>query len=116
MRRGARTSRGAGKRGRSASVASAGVPRGEECLCGTCGDDVRNDPIGCVKCEQWVHGKEMCSGLPQELIGAIMKYEGKGIQFMCMKCQVQYVEDRGKPPSSHTEPHLAETVSHYSTK
>ena len=54
----------------------------------------------------------MCSGLPQDLIDAIMKYDGAGIQFVCMKCQVQHVSARGDSPTSHTEPHLAETISH----
>ena len=84
--------------------------RGEECLCGTCGDDVGPNPVGCDKCEQWVHGTQMCSGLPQELISAILKYDGAGIQFICMKCRVEQVAARGNSPSGHTDPHLAETV------
>ena len=84
--------------------------RGEECLCGTCGDDVGPDPVGCDKCEHWVHGTQMCSGLPQDLISAILKYDGAGIQFICMKCRVEQVAARGNSPSGHTDPQLAETV------
>ena len=95
---------------RSAGVTDAPALRGEECLCGTCGDDVGANPIGCDKCDHWVHGTQMCSGLPLDLINAILKYDGGGIQFICMKCRVEQVTARGNSPSGHTDPQLADTV------
>ena len=47
--------------------------------CGTCAQEVDDRCIGCDKCEVWVHGTEMCSGLPQNVIDAILEYSGEGI-------------------------------------
>lgn len=109
--RGGGTGRGRATRAsRSASLTETPARRGEECLCGTCGDDVGANPIGCDKCDQWVHGSQMCSGLPQDLITAILKYDGGGIQFICMKCRMEQVTARSNSPSGNTDPQLAETV------
>ena len=109
---GGRTGRNRGvRRGRSAGLVDHHAPGGEEWLCGTCGDDVGPQPIGCDMCEQWVHATQMCSGLPLDLITAILKYEGAGIKFICMKCRVDQVTARGNSPSGRTDPQLAETVS-----
>ena len=32
---------------------------------------------------------EMCSGLPQKVIDAIMEYDGSGINFVCTKCRIR---------------------------
>ena len=58
-------------------------------LCGTCSVDVGMSPIGCDECETWVHGTEMCSGLPKDVLDAILKYDGHGIKFSCMKCRLK---------------------------
>ena len=104
------------RRGRSDSLTDTRTQRGEECICGTCGDDVGPNPVGCDKCEQWVHGTQMCSGLPQDLLDAILKYQGDGIQFVCMRCRVDQVTARGNSPSGHTDPQLAETVKQLHTQ
>lgn len=76
-----------GKRGKR----SVTKPSGEQ-VCGTCSRDPGDNPIGCDDCEVWVHGTEMCSGLPMDLIEAILNYGGEGIKFICMRCRL-------KPPS-----------------
>ena len=104
-------SRGRGnRRGRSASTVSANVADGSKQLCGTCDSDVGDEAIGCDECETWVHNTEMCSGLTQDMIDAIGRYQGSGIKFVCMKCRITHTAARGKSPSSSTEPHLAELV------
>ena len=99
------------RKGHSASVSD--VPQhvpSEDQLCGSCNGDVGDEAIGCDKCETWVCNTEMCSGLPQHMIDSINRYNGAGIQFNCLKCRVSFVTARGDSPSSHTEPHMAETI------
>lgn len=100
-----------GRRGRSGSTVSAptDAARGTQ-SCGTCDGDVGDEAIGCDECETWVHNTEMCSGLTQDMIGTISRYQGSGIKFVCMKCRVTYTAARGNSPSSSTEPHMAELV------
>ena len=50
--------------------------------------DPGDNPIGCDSCEKWVHSTEMCSGLPTDLIHAILDYGGEGIKFICMRCRL----------------------------
>ena len=57
-------------------------------LCGTCNVDVGDSPIGCDDCETWVHSTEMCSGLPETVLDAILEYDGHGIKFQCMNCRL----------------------------
>ena len=100
-----------GRRGRSGSTVSAATEAARDTQsCGTCDGDVGDEAIGCDECETWVHNTEMCSGLTQDMIGAISRYQGSGIKFVCMKCRVTYTAARGKSPSSSTEPHMAELV------
>ena len=68
-------------------------PKSGQQLCGTCSRDPGDNPIGCDSCEVWVHSTEMCSGLPSDLIHAILDYGGEGIRFICMRCRL-------KPPST----------------
>ena len=116
MVRGRGTNRGRGARGRGARAGGTPAQRGEDCLCSTCGDDVGPDPIGCDDCDQWMHGTEMCTGLPQDLITAILKHNVAGISFSCMKCRVGEVSTRGNSPSGRTDAHLAETVNQLFTQ
>ena len=60
-----------------------------EQVCGTCSRDPGDNPIGCDECEVWVHSTEMCSGLPEDLIHAILNYGGEGIRFICMTCRLK---------------------------
>lgn len=101
--RGRRPGRGRG--GKSASTSSSATnqdapaaqqPDGVQ-NCVSCSKDVGNTPIGCDKCERWVHDTEMCSGLPQHMIDAIAKYDGAGISFICLNCRL----DRGKSRSDN---------------
>ena len=73
-----------GKRGKRVSQ----KPQTGKQVCGTCSRDPGDNPIGCDECEVWVHGTEMCSGLPSHLIDAILSYGGEGIKFICMKCRL----------------------------
>ena len=98
-------------RSRSSRVTRQGKKRGEEDLCGTCGDDVGANPIGCDKCSYWFHSTQMCSSLPQDLINAIMKYGGAGVNFTCVKCRVDRTTTGGNSPSRCSDSNLAETVS-----
>ena len=73
------------RRGRSGS-ASSGALRDDDSSdsvhnCVSCAKVVGDGGIGCDKCEHWVHGTEMCSGLPQRVIDAILEYDGRGIRF-----------------------------------
>ena len=77
--------------------ARAETPQGQQ-LCGTCNVDVGDGAIGCDDCETWVHGTEMCSGLPRDVLEAIMKYDGHGIKFICMKCLLD--KPQGKASAS----------------
>lgn len=81
--------------------------------CGTCSKDVgdRGDCIGCDKCEIWVHGTDMCSGLPQEVIDVIVGYSGEGIQFICMACRVVQASAVNMSPSAKSDSFKAETIS-----
>ena len=103
------------RRGRSASVASADVRHASDVqLCGACCKDVGEDAIGCDECEVWVHNTVMCSGLSQDMIDAIGRYNGNGIKFVCTKCRLDFSTKRGCSPSSSTETHLVELISHLS--
>ena len=78
-------------------------------VCGTCSRDPGDNPIGCDECEVWVHGTEMCSGLPSHLIEAILSYGGEGIKFICMKCRLNTsAPDKGDgsdPTDKSTQEH-----------
>ena len=82
-----------------------------EC-CGTCAKEVDEHCIGCDKCEVWVHGNEMCSGLPQNVIDVILEYSGEGIHYMCMKCRVHRASGTGQcsSPTSRSDNFMAETL------
>ena len=76
-------------------------------LCVSCSRDVGENPIGCDKCEHWVHCTEMCSGLPQRMIDAIIEYEGTGISFVCTKCRIK----RESSSSNNAQPLMVELVT-----
>ena len=82
--------------------------------CGTCARPVGEKSIGCDKCERWVHGTEMCSGLPQNVIDAILEYSGEGISYMCMQCRVIRASSTGHSGSpasrSQSENFMADTL------
>ena len=91
----------------SASV-KADATHGQQ-LCGTCNLDVGEDPIGCDDCQTWVHGTEMCSGLPQDVLDAILKHGGHRIKFSCMKCRLGNPQGKGKR-SSGADKEMKETL------
>ena len=118
LNRGGSTSRGTLRRGRSSSTAS--VVAGDQGrrtynveveACATCEKELGNNPIGCDECELWFHGTEMCSGLTQDMLDAISRYNGQGIKFVCMKCRIKSSTSRGASPSGKTESHMVEMVS-----
>ena len=76
-------------------------------LCVSCSKDVGDAAIGCDKCEHWVHGTEMCSGLPQRVIDTIMEYDGRGISFVCTKCRIT----RESSTSNNAQPLMVELVT-----
>ena len=88
-----------GKRGKK----GAKKPQTGKQVCGTCSRDPGDNPIGCDECEVWVHGTEMCSGLPSHLIDAILSYGGKGIKFICMKCRLNTPASDQEEGSDHTD-------------
>ena len=57
--------------------------------CITCSKDSGDSWIGCDTCGRWVHSTEMCSGLPQKVIDALIEHDGRGIDFVCTKCRVR---------------------------
>lgn len=108
-RRGAGTrggARGAGtvaarRGGRSASAASEssdGKSDGKQ-YCGSCSKEVFEGCIGCDRCETWVHGTEMCAGLPGKVIEAILEHDGQGIGYFCLKCRITRAAEMEKSPS-----------------
>ena len=105
-----------GRQTRSASASTLEGPsrpdtREVNC-CGTCTQAVGDDCIGCDKCEEWVHGSEMCSGLPQKVIDVILEYSGEGINYMCMKCRVKQASSTSQhgSPSGRSENFMADTL------
>lgn len=54
--------------------------------CGTCKFPVVDEAVGCDRCEDWFHPLAMCLGLPECSIRDIIKLEGEGIHFVCLKC------------------------------
>lgn len=101
-----RGARGAGagttkRGGRSASVASDGsdgTVAGKQ-YCGSCSKEVLEGCIGCDRCETWVHGTEMCAGLPTKVIVAILEHDGQGIGYFCLKCRITRAAEMEKSPS-----------------
>lgn len=79
--------------------------------CGTCGMEVCDKAVGCDQCDAWFHDSEMCTGLPLDVIKAIERFQGSGIQFICMKCRIDYTAARGNSPSSTTESHMVDLIS-----
>lgn len=87
----------------SRSNSQSGLARGDAAngqqLCGSCNTDVGECCIGCDACETWVHGTEMCSGLPQDVLTAILNYDGSGIKFICTKCRLEKPQSKMGAPS-----------------
>ena len=83
----------------------------EVSLCGTCSKELDDTCIGCDKCETWVHGSVMCSGLPQAVIEAIHGYSGEDISYICMNCRVIRASGTSGSPSAKSESYMAETMS-----
>ena len=86
-----------------------------EQTCGTCSRDTGDSAIGCDDCQVWVHGTEMCSGLPTDLIHAIIKHGGEGIKFSCMRCRLQPSSPPGEGSEADAGPeisqsHIVETI------
>ena len=84
--------RGSQRNLRSASTSGdvgGGLKKGNKKVegCGTCEKKIGEDSIGCDECELWVHNTEMCSGLTQDMLDAIGRYNGHGIKFVCMACR-----------------------------
>lgn len=57
--------------------------------CGTCKFHVGDEAVGCDRCEDWFHPLAMCLGLPECSIRDIIKLEGEGILFVCLKCRLK---------------------------
>ena len=51
----------------------------------------------------------MCSGLPQDVLDAILKHGGHGIKFSCMKCRLGNPQGKGKR-SSGADKEMKETL------
>lgn len=83
----------------------------ETSVCGTCSKGLDDSCIGCDKCETWVHGSVMCSGLPQDVIAVILGYSGEGINYICMNCRVIRASGTSGSPSAKSESYMAETIS-----
>ena len=83
----------------------------EVSFCGTCAKTLDDDPIGCDKCETWVHGSEMCSGLPKDVIDVILGYSGEGINYVCMNCRVLRASGATGSPSVKADNFMAETLA-----
>ena len=94
--RGGRGGSGASQMGRSDGAPSVGTrsqarKNVEVTTCGTCEKDLGDDEvIGCddPDCGLWVHATEMCTGLTQDMLDAIHRFNGRGIKFECIKCQI----------------------------
>lgn len=83
----------------------------EVSFCGTCAKTLDDNPIGCDKCETWVHGSEMCSGLPKDVIDVILGYSGEGINYVCMNCRVLRASGATGSPSAKADNFMAETLA-----
>ena len=62
---GAAAAAGARSRERSESAADGDMSDGTQ-YCNSCSKEVLDGCIGCDRCEKWVHGTEMCAGLPKK--------------------------------------------------
>ena len=71
--------------------------------CGSCAGEVLDGCIGCDRCETWVHGTEMCAGLPTRVIEAILEHDGQGISYFCLKCRVTQAAELEKSSSQPKE-------------
>ena len=89
-------------------LAKGGAAHGQQ-LCGSCNTDVGECCIGCDACETWVHGTEMCSGLPQDVLTAILNYDGSGIKFICTKCRLEKPQSKTSA-SSGADKEIRETL------
>ena len=89
-------------------LAKGGAAHGQQ-LCGSCNTDVGECCIGCDACETWVHGTEMCSGLPQDVLTAILNYDGSGIKFICTKCRLEKPQSK-MGASSGADKEIRETL------
>lgn len=107
-RRGRGTQRGktgGPRRGRSVSVADgdAGASAVGKQICNSCSVEVTDGCIGCDRCESWVHGTEMCAGLPMKVIEVILEHNGQGISYFCLKCRVARATELERSPSNQRE-------------
>ena len=85
--------------GRSASVANSDTSVDGKQHCGSCSKEVLDGCIGCDRCETWVHGTEMCAGLPAKVIEAILEHDGQGINYFCLKCCIARASELEKSHS-----------------
>lgn len=78
--------------------------------CGSCSASVGEDGIGCDRCDGWFHPVTMCMGLPDKVIETIVKEEGKGILFVCLKCRINHPTAKGPKRASDVGSDLTETI------
>ena len=102
------------RRGRSGSTSGAGSQSQNRNVrvevCGTCENDIGEDAIGCDECELWFHNTDMCTGLTQDMLDAISRYNGRGIKFVCMKCRLDSCRDKNNSHSGKSDSHVVEMV------
>ena len=57
--------------------------------CVTCTQNVSEDfdAIQCDRCNQWLHIKQDCSGLPKKLATEMIKYNDDAIEYICINCR-----------------------------
>ena len=115
--RGAGRGRGAQRRGESVGDvdedASSAVTNqnAEVSLCGTCEKPLGEESIGCDECEDWLHNTDMCTGLTQDILDAIGRYNGQGIKFVCTKCRLKSSRPKGNSTVGNSETHIVDMVS-----
>ena len=89
--------------GRSVSVTNSDTSGDGKQHCGSCSREVLDGCIGCDRCETWVHGTEMCAGLPSKVIEAILEHDGQGISYFCLKCRIARASELEKSPSQRKD-------------
>lgn len=79
------------ERGRSLTPKGGGSASSIVCHCVTCKFPVLNNDEGgieCDECEQWCHGSQVCTGLPEDFVKQVLRHQGKGVKYVCTKCRL----------------------------
>ena len=74
---------------RKKSSAKSSTSSGPDFPCITCSTEVTGDSIQCDGCDQWVHSRQACSGLPGKLALEIIRSKVEAVQYICTPCRTK---------------------------